>query len=67
LTPVSGQPAKPVCGKIDKEKNSGSAPEIFGERAVGQGFSKMQFAGLVGAIEVGEGAGDAQHAMIAAR
>src|ERR1700716_1408583 len=43
------------------------APEIFGQRAVGQGFGQMRPADLVRAVEVGERAGDAQHAMIAAR
>src|SRR5260370_11623472 len=45
---------------------SGRAPEIVGERAVGQGFGQMEPADLVGAIEVGQRPGDAQHAMIAA-
>ena len=42
-------------------------PEVFGERPVGQGFGQMQPADLVRAVEVGQRAGDAQHAMIAAR
>jgi len=42
------------------------APEVFGERPVGQGFGQMQPADLVGAIEVGKRAGNAQHAMITA-
>src|SRR3981189_310953 len=47
--------------------NSGGAPEVFGECAIGQGFRQMQPADLFRAIEVGARAGDAQHAMIAAR
>jgi hypothetical protein len=41
-------------------------PEIVGERAIRQGFGQMQPADFFGAIEVGERARDAQHAMIAA-
>jgi hypothetical protein len=35
--------------------------------AIGQGFCQMDAADFVGAVEIGQRAGDAQHAMIAAR
>src|SRR5579859_3594669 len=40
---------------------------LFRERAIGQRFGEMQPGDVVGAVEIGERAGDAQHAMIAAR
>jgi hypothetical protein len=43
------------------------APQVFRQRAVRQRLGQMQAADFFRAVEVGEGAGDAQHAMIAAR
>src|SRR5262249_18322359 len=42
-------------------------PDVFGQRPVGQGFGEVKATDLFGAVEIGERAGDAQHAMIAAR
>jgi hypothetical protein len=44
----------------------GRAPDLVGQRAVGQRLRKMHAFHFVDAVEIGEGAGDAQHAVIAA-
>jgi hypothetical protein len=43
------------------------APQIFRQRAIGQRFCQMQPSDLFRAVEVGQRARDAKHAMIAAR
>src|SRR6516162_6073275 len=45
---------------------SGGAPHLVGQRPIGEGFCQVNTADLVGAVEVGECAGDSKHAVIAA-
>jgi hypothetical protein len=49
------------------QSRSRRASQILGQRAVGQSFGQMQPADFFRAVEIGQRAGDAQHAMIAAR
>src|SRR5260370_36460751 len=56
-----------VRRRTNPSTGSGGSPDIVGERAVGQGFGEMQPADFLRAVEIGERAGDAQHAVIAAR
>jgi hypothetical protein len=46
---------------------SGRAAGVFGQYPVGQRLGEMQPADPVAAVEIGQRAGDPQHAMIAAR
>ena len=67
-----GMPAFAIVGLPDKavsearERVSG-APDLVGKRAIGQSLRQMHAADFVGAVEIGERARNAQHAMIAAR
>ena len=51
----------------DRGRNLCCAAQIFRERAIGQRLRQMQPADFLRAVEIGERAGDAEHAVIAAR
>ena len=54
-------------GRVGQTLRSCAASDLVGERAVGQRFGEVHAADFVCAIEIGERARHAQHAMIAAR
>ena len=51
----------------DPSSHGRAGRDLVGERPVGQRLGEMHAADLLGAVEIGERARDAQHAMIAAR
>jgi hypothetical protein len=55
------------CGASGPDQALRRAPQIFRQRAIGQCLCQMQPADLFRAVEIGQRARDAQHAVIAAR
>lgn len=57
----------PIPNGVCPGNNLRRTPQIVGQRAVRQRFGQMQPADFLRAIEIGQRAGDAQYAVIAAR